>query len=170
MGNRNAIKVLTIIALSIFAIPVLLLLYRMRLFKTRNDIFNDFLQDNSPEALQADVLILAGRRPEDIAIRALRDTGSQKRRYIMVYLTAIHSVKAVPILKLIVADTKEPDYIRFEALQALRSLDTASASCLAANVSNTGGMHGELGSDIVRKRARPPRVRTFMDAFLYRDN
>src|SRR5436305_1219282 len=75
---------------------------RIGLFRSPQAVLSEFLRDNGPESLQADRLILSGKKTEGLALETIKEKDAPKRRYLIGYLGMIRSTKSIPRLEAIV--------------------------------------------------------------------
>jgi hypothetical protein len=156
------------ILLAVF-IGVALVVQRLHILAKPETVMAAFFASNSPEALQADVLILAGRKMEKTVLDQLLDENAPKRRYMLVYLSSIGSTNSISALHKIAANPNEPAYLRIEALQCLFLIDTDDARQLAKRHSQNNDELGVFASALLAGNAHFLHRRTFGDAFWCRD-
>ena len=154
---------------SVVCLGAMLFAERLHYFRSPESILKRFFAANQPEVLQADTLILAGSKVEDLVIEKLRDQNASKRRYMMVYLGSIRSSKAVNVLQQITADTSEPLYMRADALQSLFLIGTYAAQETAAVYAQQNDELGAFAGGLLKGNIKISRRRSFWDAFWSRD-
>ena len=91
-----------------------------------------------------DPLILAGDRVVPLVIRGVADRNMPKRRYAIQFLGNGGFDEAVPVLRRILADKAEDDWMRADALQAIYMIQQSEGAGLAVDYREQDGVLGTL--------------------------
>ena len=128
----------------------------------KNEAFRMFYSATNAngEALKegefTDILIFAGPCVYDQVIENVKKPGEKMRGYQILFLGYAGVSKAVPTLEHLLIDQNEDEYIRYDALRALRIVDTERAEFLAKSIA-TGNQLNRGFIDFLQENPREER-------------
>lgn len=129
-------------------------------FYSRGSDPSDFVTED----MQMDPLILAGNDVVPVVIREVRKASMPKRRYAIGFLGNGGYREALPVLRQLLADPKESEIIRGDALEAIAQIDKREGQQLAQAWAQGDGFLGLTAREVLS--GVEPKRRTYLEALL----
>lgn len=135
---------------------------------TPEQVLRRFYTQLGAEDMLMDPLILGGEKVAKIVVKEVSRRDMPRRRYAIGFLGNAGYAGATPILKAIVDDETEHDYIRADALKAVYQVDRSLGSQLAQLHVKRHDDLGEMARHIMNRSGVAAARRTYLDALLRR--
>ena len=128
-------------------------------------VLADFYEGNGrAEDMLMDPLILHAERVAPLVIREIANPEMPRRRYAIGFLGQAGRREALPTLRQLLADPREEDYYRADALQAIHMIDPAEGGRLVLDYLSATNFLGHVAKGLREGSLIPPR-RTYWQAF-----
>lgn len=115
-----------------------------------------------------DPLILGGKKVVPVVVSKLIEPEMPRRRYAIAFLGNGRYAEALPVLKNILEEEREIDYVRADALEAIYRIDQQLGLTSARSYANRADRLGRMSEQILREPSRLEGHRSYLDALLGR--
>lgn len=147
----------------LFALIAILVFIR----PTVDEVMNDFhMAKNRAEDMLMDPLILHTNLVKNRVIEDIKNPAMDKRRYAIGFLGNERIVEALPVLREILSNEKEKDYMRSDALESIYLINKKEGILLCEKYKDRKDNLGLTARDIVVYKDTDYRVRTKWEALI----